>query len=133
MTDAPRYAIYFAAAQGGTLDRFGAQLLGYDAFTGKELPFPRGVTETVPDWREITCDPRKNGFHATLKPPMALAEGKTEAGLLAACESFARSPRFIPVIMPVIDEIGDFIALKLYGLSDLVGEILALCWLTTRL
>lgn len=30
-------------------------------------------------------------------------------------------------------QIGDFIALKLYGLSDLVGEILALCWLTTRL
>jgi putative phosphonate metabolism protein len=110
MTDAPRYAIYFAAAQGSTLDRFGAQLLGYDAFTGKELPFPHGMVRTVPDWREITHDPRKYGFHATLKPPMVLAESKTEAGLLAACESLARTPRSIPAITPIVNEIGDFIA-----------------------
>ncbi|MDE2329553.1 MAG: DUF1045 domain-containing protein [Bradyrhizobium sp.] len=113
MTDAPRYAIYFAAAQDSTLDHFGAQLLGYDAFTGKELPFPHGMAATVPDWREITRDPREYGFHATLKPPMALAEGKTEAGLLAACESFARSPRSIPTITPIVNEIGDFIAVVL--------------------
>jgi putative phosphonate metabolism protein len=64
----------------------------------------------VPDWREITRDPRKYGFHATLKAPMALADGKSEAELLAACEAFARAPRPIPVIKPVVNEIGDFIA-----------------------
>jgi hypothetical protein len=30
--------------------------------------------------------------------------------LLAACESFARSPHFIPAITPIVYEIGDFIA-----------------------
>jgi putative phosphonate metabolism protein len=110
MTDAPRYAIYYAAMEGSALDRFGAALLGYDAITGEELPFPAGIEQAVPDWREITGDPRKYGFHATLKAPMALAEGKTEEELLAACEAFARSPRAIPVIKPVVNEIGDFIA-----------------------
>jgi putative phosphonate metabolism protein len=110
MTDAPRYAIYYAAPPGGALDRFGAHLLGYDGFSGEELPFPNGMLEAVPDWREITRDPVKYGFHATLKAPMTLADGKREAELLAACESFARSPRLIPIIKPVVNALGDFIA-----------------------
>jgi hypothetical protein len=68
----PRYAIYYAPAPGGVLDRFGADLLGYDAYRGDDLPFPAGVTLARPDWRDLTQDPRKYGFHATLKAPMAL-------------------------------------------------------------
>ena len=30
-------------APGSALDRFGAQLLGYDAYSGEDLPFPDGV------------------------------------------------------------------------------------------
>jgi putative phosphonate metabolism protein len=111
MTNAPRYAIYYAATPGSTLDRFGAQLLGHDAFSGQGLPFPNGMDEAVPDWREITNDPRKYGFHATLKAPMELAAGKTEAALLAACEAFAGAPRSIPTIRPVVNALGDFIAI----------------------
>ena len=103
MTAFPRYAIYYAAAAGSDLDRFGAQLLGYDAGSGEDLPFPDGVAQSVPDWRELTRDPRKYGFHATLKAPMALAPGKTEGELLAACETFAATPRPIPVIRPVVE------------------------------
>ena len=110
MTDTPRYAIYYAAAPGTALDRFGAGLLGYDASSGEALPFPDGIAQAIPDWRAITNDPRKYGFHATLKAPMALRDGKTETELLEACESFARAPRVIPEIKPVVNEIGDFIA-----------------------
>jgi putative phosphonate metabolism protein len=110
MTNAARYAIYYAAPPGGSLDRFGARLLGYDGFSGEPLPFADGMVEAVPDWREITRDPVKYGFHATLKAPMTLADGKSEAELLAACESFARSPRPIPIIKPVVNALGDFIA-----------------------
>jgi putative phosphonate metabolism protein len=110
MAKYPRYAIYFATARGDTLDRFGAGLLGYDVWTGGDLPFPSDVTSAEPDWRELTEDPRKYGFHATLKAPIALAEGKTEAGLLAACGAFAATPRRIPVIAPVVDAISSFIA-----------------------
>jgi 2'-5' RNA ligase len=92
MTGFPRYAIYYAAERGSTLDRFGTQLLGYDAWTGEDLPFPDGITEAVPDWREMTSDPRKYGFHATLKAP------------------FAGEPRAIPRFKPVVDSISGFIA-----------------------
>jgi putative phosphonate metabolism protein len=106
----PRYAIYHAAAHTGALDRFGARLLGYDGWTGEELPFPDDVVQSVPDWRDLTQDPRKYGFHATLKAPMALADGKTEAELLAACESFAGTSRPAPVITPVVNSISGFLA-----------------------
>ena len=110
MASFPRYAIYYVAPPGSDLDRFGASLLGYDAFSGSDLPFPDGIPQSVPDWREVTRDPRKYGFHATLKAPLALASGKTEAGLLAACESFAGTPRAIPAIRAVVDSICGFIA-----------------------
>jgi hypothetical protein len=110
MAGFPRYAIYHAAARGGALDRFGSHLLGYDAWTGEELPFAEGVVRAAPDWRELTQDPRKYGFHATLKAPMALAPGTTEAELIAACASFAETARPVPVITPVVNSIGGFIA-----------------------
>jgi putative phosphonate metabolism protein len=110
MTGFARYAIYHAPLRGSTLDRFGAALLGYDAWTGEDLPFPQRVTETMPDWRELTSDPRKYGFHATLKAPFGLAPGRTEAELVAACAAFAGEPRAIPLLRPVVDSISGFIA-----------------------
>jgi putative phosphonate metabolism protein len=107
MANYPRYAIYYTAAPGSTLDRFGASLLGYDAYSGEDLPFPDGLPS---DWRELTHDPRKYGFHATLKAPMVLADGKAEAQLAAACELFADLARPVPVIQPVVDSISGFIA-----------------------
>lgn len=110
MTGFPRYAIYFAAGSNSALSRFGAELLGYDAYTGDELPFPRDALDVAPDWRDITADPRKYGYHATLKAPMALASGKTEAELVAACVAFAGKARPIPTIRPIVDSISGFIA-----------------------
>jgi putative phosphonate metabolism protein len=110
MAGFPRYAIYYASEPGSDLDRFGAQLLGYDALKGEDVAFPDGVLQQVADWRDLTRDPRKYGFHATLKAPLSLAPGQTEAELLAACASFASAPRPIPAIRPVVDSISGFIA-----------------------
>src|SRR5689334_12850066 len=115
MARVPRYAIYYAAPRGSALDRFGVELLGYDAWSGDDLPFP---AELPAYWRELTSDPRKYGFHATLKAPFALAPGKTETDLLAACADFALSPRPIPVIAPVVDSIGGFLAVVPAETSD---------------
>lgn len=110
MTGFPRYAIYFAAGSSSALSRFGAELLGYDAYTGEEVSFPREALDAAPDWREVTADPRKYGFHGTLKAPMALVPGKSEAELTAACAAFAGKARPIPMIRPVVDSISGFIA-----------------------
>lgn len=107
----PRYAIYFTPARDSALYRYGAGLLGYDAFGGVDCAFPEAVTRLAPDWAELTAKPRRYGFHATLKAPFALAPGTSEADLMAACESFAREPRPLPVIAPVVRSLASFIAI----------------------
>src|ERR1700744_22590 len=107
MAQFPRYAIYYAAPRSSALDLFGAEYLGYDAWSGEDLPFPNDVPA---DWRELTSDPRKYGFHATLKAPFALAPGKSESELVTACADFARMSRAIPVITPVVASISGFLA-----------------------
>lgn len=127
MTGFPRYAIYFAAGADSALSRFGAELLGYDARTGEEVPFPGEALQTCPDWRDITADPRKYGFHATLKAPMALVSDRTEADLMAACAAFAGHSRTIPVIRPVVDAISGFIAVIPAEPIDALQQLAADC------
>ncbi|UPJ59316.1 DUF1045 domain-containing protein [Bradyrhizobium sp. 192] len=127
MTGFPRYAVYFAAGSDAALSRFGAELLGYDAYTGNELPFPHGALHVAPDWRDISADPRKYGFHATLKAPMALVSGRTEAELIAACTVFAGKARPLPVIRPVVDAISGFIAVIPAEPVDALQQLAADC------
>lgn len=127
MTGFPRYAIYFAAGSNSALTRFGAELLGYEAYTGDDLPFPADALRIAPDWRDVTGDPRKYGFHATLKAPMALASGKTEAELMAACAAFAAKARPIPTIRPVVDSISGFIAVIPAEPVDALQQLAADC------
>jgi putative phosphonate metabolism protein len=127
MTGFPRYAIYFAAGQNSALTRFGAELLGYDAYTGDEVPFQQDALRVAPGWRDITTDPRKYGFHGTLKAPMALAAGKTEVELMAACAAFAGKARAIPTIRPVVDSISGFIAVIPAEPVDALRDLAADC------
>lgn len=127
MTGFPRYAIYFAAGADHALSRFGAELLGYDAYTGDEMSFPHDALHVAPDWRDITADPRKYGFHGTLKAPMALAPGRTEAELRAACATFAEKARPMPVIRPVVDTISGFIAVVPAEPVDALQQLAADC------
>jgi putative phosphonate metabolism protein len=111
MTPYPRYAIYHVPAETSALYRFGSELIGFDAFSGANLPFPAEATDAASDWQNLTADPRKYGFHATLKAPLTLASGKTESELIEAFASFAHTPRDVPNISPAINAISGFIAM----------------------
>ncbi|WGS01153.1 DUF1045 domain-containing protein [Bradyrhizobium sp. ISRA443] len=124
MANHPRYAIYYAPSPDSPLHRFGATLLGYDAASGDDLPFPNGVT---PDWHEVTQDPRKYGFHATLKAPFTLADGKREGDLIGASAAFAGRARRIPVIEPAVGAISGFIAVIPARRSDDLQQLAADC------
>jgi len=108
MTSFPRYAIYYIPAASDPLYQLGAQALGYDGFTGNDVNFPREITQHISDWFEVTTDPRKYGFHATLKAPFALAPGRTEADLLKAFSAFAAPAT--PEISLIVGSISSFIA-----------------------
>lgn len=111
MSDQPRYAIYFVPAADSELYRFGTALLGYDALGSKDIAQPQALIDAIPDWHALTDDPRRYGFHATLKAPFYLASGTDEAALIATFEQFATTPRPIPVITPVVKLLRHFVAI----------------------
>jgi putative phosphonate metabolism protein len=108
VSGAPRYAIYFVPPADSALYRWGASLLGRDCYTGAKLAYPH---EDLPDdWAELTQEPRRYGFHATLKAPFRLSPEHDEATLVAAVAAFGEQYRDIAVIAPVVRPIGHFIA-----------------------
>lgn len=97
----PRYALYFAPAPGSDLARFGAGVIGYDAATGADVPFAPPVMAEVNAVLNVDWHPRRYGFHATLKAPIVLAEGFSEADLLAFAADYAARTR--PVWLEGLD------------------------------
>lgn len=89
-----RYAVYFTPPPEAPLTQAAARWLGRDAFTGQELENLPSPGLSPAEIAAATAEPRRYGFHATLKAPFRLAEGRTEAELIAALEAFsaARSP-----------------------------------------
>jgi len=106
-----RYALYFSPPKDDPLTGAAAIWLGRDAFTGKTYPAPEYEQMAAAEQFELTADPRRYGFHATIKAPFALATSVTEKDLMAVAEDFAaRTPAFeIPEL--VLGQIGRFFAL----------------------
>lgn len=76
-----RYAVYFTPDP-GALASFGAAWLGWDIEEGQAVGHPQLPGLTQDDIATMTRQPRRYGFHATLKPPFALAPGGSVASLL---------------------------------------------------
>ena len=106
-----RYAIYAAPGAASPLWRFGSTVIGYDAALGADMPFAETAGLPADLWSAMTEDPRRYGFHATLKAPFELATATSEEALLADAERLAAS--LCPVTLPglVVRSIGRFIAL----------------------
>ena len=112
MSAEPRYAIYYAPPPKSALWRFGASVIGYDAETGAALPPPALRRFDAERWREITAEPRRYGFHATLKAPFRLAQGRSEDELRAACAAFAAERTRFACTGVQLAVLGRFLALK---------------------
>jgi putative phosphonate metabolism protein len=105
-----RYAIYFVPAAQSALYRFGSPVLGYDCYTGNDVLPPAEFAPDAARWRELTREPRRYGFHATLKAPFHLAPSCTEAQLTSAFLSFAALGHAIARIAPEVNLIEGFAA-----------------------
>jgi hypothetical protein len=84
-----RYALYLAPPPESALWRFGCDVVGRDARTGASLD--RFAPEGYPpdSWRSMTSDPRRYGFHATLKAPFPLRVDFDVADLFDRVADFA--------------------------------------------
>jgi putative phosphonate metabolism protein len=122
-----RYAIYYVPEAGTPLAEFGSNWLSRDVEDGRALPQPRlpGIPpETLAAW---TAEPRRYGFHATLKAPFALATGATEASFLAAVRSLATGIARVRGPALVLREIDGFLALVPGGPAPEIDALAARC------
>ncbi|MGJ3263766.1 MAG: DUF1045 domain-containing protein [Salinarimonas sp.] len=83
-----RYALYIAPHAHSDLWRFGSDVLGRDAETGADVPQLVPPSFEAGAFHALTEDPRRYGFHATMKPPFRLAEGCSEDALITALRDF---------------------------------------------
>lgn len=97
-----RYALYYAPPATHPLWRAGCEWLQRDP-SAADAPLPQ---------RPHVREPWRYGFHATLKPPIRLAEGRDEASFFEAAARLAlRTPRFA---MPALSVqwLSGFLALR---------------------
>lgn len=106
-----RYAFYFSPGPGEALHDLGASWLGRDAVTGNAIEHPDLDGLGASELASITGPARRYGFHATLKAPFRLAEGKSEADLIEALEVFAGNATAFEIPSLVIGNIDGFLAL----------------------
>lgn len=122
-----RFAVYFAPAEDSPLSRQASIWLGRDPFADATLPVPplNGIAHEL--WRAATAEPRRYGFHATLKSPFRLAAGATEEELRAAILLLAQSRRAFEAPALKVGAIAGFLALILSERSPELEALAAAC------
>ncbi len=122
MKNMKRFAIYYAPDAGGFADA-AAAWLGWDLARGQAAVQPTHP-EGLPD---LTAEPRKYGFHGTIKPPFRLAEGVSAADLAQATQALAASLRPVEMDGLELTQIEGFLALLPKGdtraLNALAAEV----------
>lgn len=123
----PRYALYYAPPPESPLWTFGSAILGYDAASGATLTplAPEGVT--VADWAAITAQPRRYGFHATLKAPFRLREGVREEDLIEAGHAFARRRKGFALPRLAVSALESFAALSAVDRCERIDDLSGAC------
>ena len=106
-----RYAIYFSPAKYSAWWTFGAHWMGRDEHDNTALPQPEAPGISPAELKSITTEPRRYGFHATLKAPFHLSAGHDEADLVARLGHLARTLAPVALSPLQLATLGNFVAL----------------------
>jgi putative phosphonate metabolism protein len=107
-----RYAVYCAPPESSALWQAACRWLGRDARSGAQLPQPRVDGWSAEQILQVTASPRMYGFHATLKPPFHLAEGRTASQLAHAVQELASQLQACAIPRLAVSPLAGFLALQ---------------------
>jgi len=106
-----RYAFYISPDQDDPLSAAAERWLGANPFTGETSNLEPAGDFSASELTALTADPRRYGFHGTLKAPFSLAPGKTEAHLLDEFDSFSEECAPFEIPEMTLEQLGPFFAL----------------------
>jgi len=106
-----RIAIFFTPPADHPLTRAAALWLGRDAFTGEALAQVDAGGLGAEELRSLTGEPRRYGFHATMKAPFRLSAGWRLDDVEDAFDGFCASHHAFPIGRLRVERIGGFFAL----------------------
>jgi putative phosphonate metabolism protein len=106
-----RYAIYFAPDRHSPWWAFGAHWLGRNEHDNTALPQPHLEEVSPAELAAITTEPRRYGFHATLKAPFRLLSDHAEADLVARLGRLAQTLTPVALGRLRAEKLGNFVAL----------------------
>jgi hypothetical protein len=111
LASAYRHAAYFAPAPDSAAWQLGAQWLGRCPHSGQNLAQPVPEFWEPAAFAQITREPRRYGWHATLKAPFALAN-HTSAADLRACFLAVATAVSVPIVLHLeVALVANFLAL----------------------
>ena len=122
-----RYAIYFSPAKHSPWWNFGAQWLGRDECDDKALAQPVLTQIGLTDLNSITAEPRRYGFHATLKAPFHLRDGFSVDDLAERVQALASRLRPVSLGPLQLVTLGDFVALTPLTATEELATLAAAC------
>ena len=122
-----RYAIYFAPAHGSPWWTFGAHWLGRDERDNTPLALPLQASIAPDELLEVTAQPRRYGFHATLKAPFSLSGGHTVEDLTARLQALATTLKPVLLGPMQVSNLGYFVALVPTCVTDELMDLAAAC------
>lgn len=118
-----RIAVFFTPPADHPLVKVAANWLGRDAFSG-DVRTREPVEGFEPaEIDALTADPRRYGFHATLKPPFRIAEDHGIDAVKDAISAFCRDRPAGAIPALRLAEIGPFFALTADGGSEAVDRL----------
>ena len=113
----PRYAVYFSPCITSPWWRFGASWLGRDECHNTHLVQPEIAHITQTEFEHATQEPRRYGFHATLKAPFHLKDNMDVNDLKFRLKTLAAQ------IQPV--ELGALSVVQMMGFIALVPQTMS--------
>lgn len=122
-----RYAVYFCPSPDSDWGLAGAQWLGRCAITGKtsqQLEIS-GIDSEL--FRSLTSDPKRYGWHATLKAPFKLAPEHEVGDLLLKLHQLAKSLKPFDLPKLEVSSVGGFLSLRPKIASDELDAAAAMC------
>jgi putative phosphonate metabolism protein len=127
LTNAHRFAVYFAPPPGSAWWEAGSHWLGRCAAANSPVEQPRFDNLAPAQQRQFTAEPARYGWHATLKAPFVLSEGVALDDLRAALYALAAS--FTAFDMPdlKVRQLGGFLALCPEGDKEAINAVASAC------